>query len=231
MMETDAKVAVLASGGLDSAILVAHLTRSYRVVQPIYVRFGLAWEAVEELHLRKFLDTLASPALRPLVALEFPMGDVYGAHWSVSGEQVPDDATPDEAVYLPGRNLLLLSKTAVWCALNGYPAIALGVLKGNPFPDSDPSFYEALEAAVIQGLSSPIQFITPFAAMTKREVISLGRGLALDLSFSCIAPEDGLHCGRCNKCAERRKGFNELDTPDPTHYAASPGSGEPPEIS
>ena len=67
--------------------------------------------------------------------------------------------------------------------------------------------------------------------VTKREVSSLGRWLALDLIFSCIAPEDGLHCGRCNKCAERRKGFNELDTPDPTHYAASPGSGEPPEIS
>jgi 7-cyano-7-deazaguanine synthase len=231
MPETDGKVAVLVSGGVDSAVLVAHLARSYRVVQPIYVRFGLAWETVEELHLRKYLDTLTSPALRPLVALEFPMGDVYGVHWSVSGEQVPDDATPDEAVYLPGRNLLLLSKPAVWCALNGYAAIALGVLKGNPFPDSDPAFYEALEAAVIQGLSSPIRFITPFAAMTKREVISLGRGLALDLSFSCIAPEDGLHCGRCNKCAERRKGFNELDTPDPTHYAASPGSGEPPEIS
>ncbi len=219
MPDTDGRVAVLASGGIDSAVLVAHLARSYRVVQPIYVRFGLAWEVVEELHLRKFLDTLANPAVHPLVTLEFPMGDVYGAHWSVSGEQVPDDATPDEAVYLPGRNLLLLSKTAVWCALNGYPSIALGVLKGNPFPDSDSSFYEALEAAVIQGLSSPIKFIAPFAALTKREVISLGRGLALDLSFSCIAPVDGLHCGQCNKCAERRKAFNGLDAPDPTHYA------------
>ena len=62
--------------------------------------------------------------------------------------------------------------------------------------------------------------------MTKREVISLSRGLDLDLSFSCIAPVDGLHCGRCNKCAERSNAFDELHTPDPTHYAASPGSGE-----
>ena len=228
--KTNGKVAVLASGGIDSAILVAHLARSYRVVQPIYIRFGLAWEAVEERHLRKFLDTLPSRALRPLVALELPVDDVYGAHWSVSGERVPDDASPDEAVYLPGRNLLLLSKTSVWCALNGYPTIALGVLKGNPFPDSDPSFYDALEAAVLQGLSSPIQFMTPFAAMTKREVISLGRGLALDVTFSCIAPVDDLHCGCCNKCAERRKAFDGLDTPDPTHYAALADSGEAAEI-
>jgi 7-cyano-7-deazaguanine synthase len=214
------KVAVLASGGIDSAILVAHLARSYSVVQPIYIRFGLAWEAVEEQHLRKFLETLPS-RVRPLVALELPVGDVYGAHWSVSGEQVPDDGTPDEAVYLPGRNLLLLSKTAVWCALNGYPAIALGVLKGNPFPDSEPSFYQALETVVVQGLASPMRFITPFAEMSKRDVVVLGQGLALELSFSCIAPIEGSHCGRCNKCAERRKVFGEMALPDPTSYAAS----------
>ena len=51
-------VAALASGGLDSAILVADLLRRGRVVHPIYVRFGLAWEATEEAHLRLFLETL-----------------------------------------------------------------------------------------------------------------------------------------------------------------------------
>ncbi len=218
--KTNGKVAVLASGGIDSAILVAHLARSYSVVQPIYIRFGLAWEAVEEQHLRKFLETLPS-RVRPLVALELPVEDVYGAHWSVSGEQVPDDASLDEAVYLPGRNLLLLSKTSVWCALNGYPTIALGVLKGNPFPDSEPSFYQALETVVVQGLASPMRFITPFAEMSKRDVVVLGQGLALELSFSCIAPIEGSHCGRCNKCAERRKVFGEMALPDPTSYAAS----------
>jgi 7-cyano-7-deazaguanine synthase in queuosine biosynthesis len=56
-------VAVLASGGLDSAILVAEVLRQGRMAHPIYVRFGLAWEPVEEAHLRRFLDTLASPTL------------------------------------------------------------------------------------------------------------------------------------------------------------------------
>ena len=46
-------VAVLASGGLDSAILVAELLRQGRAVHPIYVRFGLAWEPTEEAHLRR----------------------------------------------------------------------------------------------------------------------------------------------------------------------------------
>ena len=53
-----ADVAVLLSGGLDSAVLVARAARS-AVVQPVYVGAGLAWEA-EELALVSSL--LASPA-------------------------------------------------------------------------------------------------------------------------------------------------------------------------
>ena len=222
---SNGRVAVLASGGLDSAILVAHLATAYDVVQPIYLRFGLAWEEVEERHLRAFLSRLESSAPRPLVVLDCPIADVYGRHWSVSGEDVPDHATPDEAVYLPGRNLLLLAKTFVWCALNGYSAVALGVLKGNPFPDATAAFYRPLEDAVGQGLGlgSPIRILTPFAELSKREVIALGKGLALEWSFSCIAPIDGLHCGGCNKCAERHAAFVELNVPDPTRYARTPG--------
>ena len=51
-------VAVLASGGLDSAILVAQLAIEGREVTPIYVRFGLAWEDVEARHLERFLASL-----------------------------------------------------------------------------------------------------------------------------------------------------------------------------
>jgi 7-cyano-7-deazaguanine synthase len=109
--EADALV-VLASGGADSAVLVADSARRGAAVQPMYVRFGLAWERVEEAHLRRFLASLpTSLGVRPLVALDLPIADVYGDHWSVSGVAVPDASTPDEAVYLPGRNLLLLAKT------------------------------------------------------------------------------------------------------------------------
>src|SRR4051794_13952465 len=66
-------VAVLASGGLDSAILVAELLSRGSVVHPIYVRFGLAWEPTEEAHLRRFLDTLTSPAPEPLAVLDAPI--------------------------------------------------------------------------------------------------------------------------------------------------------------
>jgi 7-cyano-7-deazaguanine synthase len=214
----DEKVAVLASGGLDSAVLVAHLAERAQV-QPIYVRFGLRWEEVEEAHLRIYLGALARPAVRPLVTLREPIDDLYGAHWSVSGDGVPDASTPDEAVFLPGRNLLLLSKASVWCALNGFSAIALGVLKGNPFPDATPAFCRGAEVALGEALERPLRVLTPFGEMTKREVLALGRALPLERSFSCIAPDGGRHCGRCNKCAERRRAFAALELRDGTPYA------------
>lgn len=214
-------VAVLASGGLDSAILVAHLAAEGRDVTPVYVRFGLAWEDVEARHLERFLASLAPAHLNRLILLDLPVADIYGAHWSVTGQGVPDDRSPDEAVYLPGRNLLLLAKSSVWCALNGVPTIALGTLAANPFPDADREFFAGFSALAGRALDRPLVVVTPFAGRAKHEVLEIGRDLALELTFSCIAPRSEHHCGRCNKCAERRLAFSELGIADATEYATS----------
>src|SRR5262249_12845777 len=99
-----APLAVLVSGGLDSAILLAEPPPDGPAVPPLYVRFGLYWEEIELAHLRRFLDALAAPALRPLTVLDMPVRDLYGDHWSITGRGVPGAATPDDAVFLPGRN-------------------------------------------------------------------------------------------------------------------------------
>jgi 7-cyano-7-deazaguanine synthase len=212
-------VAVLASGGLDSAVLTAEYLGEGRVVQPIYVRFGLAWEATEETHLRRFLDTLQSSGLRPLLTLALPVADTYGAHWSLSADDVPDADTPDEAVYLPGRNLLLLAKSSIWCALHGYPTIAFGTLKGNPFADSSREFFGDVESLVQTAVDHRLEIATPFSELDKAHVLELGRHLQLQHTFSCINPSSGVHCGRCNKCAERQRAFEEASIDDVTTYA------------
>ena len=216
------QLSILVSGGVDSAVLLADQARNGWIVHPIYVRFGLSWEATEEAHLRQFLGTLP-PELetRPLVVLDLPIADVYGAHWSVSGTDVPDETTSDSAVYLPGRNLLLLSKASIWCVLNGVETIALGTLKGNPFADSSPDFFARFGALMERGLEHTLSVLTPLSDMTKSEVLELGRHLALKHTFSCIAPVNGHHCGRCNKCAERREGFAGAGMVDPTPYATA----------
>jgi 7-cyano-7-deazaguanine synthase len=211
----------LASGGLDSAILVAQLGSQGRDVRPIYVRFGLAWEDVEVRHLEQFLDSLPTSNVKSLIVLDLPVADLYGTHWSMTGEGVPDDDSPDEAVYLPGRNLLLLVKSSVWCALNGIGTIALGTLAANPFPDAGPAFFADFSLLAARALDSPLEVVTPFAGLAKYEVLEAGRQFALDLTFSCIAPRSGRHCGCCNKCAERRLAFNKLGIADSTHYVTT----------
>jgi 7-cyano-7-deazaguanine synthase len=214
-------IAVLSSGGADSAVLVADLLHRGRAVHPIHVRFGLAWEDAEEAHLRRFLGTLTDPAPQPLVVVDVPIGPVYGSHWSVSGQDVPNDDTPDDAVYLPGRNLLLLALPSVWCQLNEVHQIALGTLKGNPFPDATDAFFTEFSRLVELGMDHVLEVLTPFSELAKADVLELGRGLALEHTFSCIDPHDGRHCGRCNKCAERRHAFASCSIDDRTDYAQS----------
>lgn len=216
-------VAVLFSSGLDSAVLLAHAARDAAAV-PVYVGVGLAWES-DEIAVANRL--LASPPYRnasPLVTLHVDMRDVYPAtHWAIRG-QAPAFDTDDKEVYLEGRNLVLLTKAAVFMAREGLTRVLLGPLAGNPFPDATPEFFGALQRALSLGLDRPIAIETPFASMHKPEVVRLGAslGVPLELTLSCMQPEGGLHCGRCSKCRERRDAFIESGIEDRTAYAADP---------
>jgi 7-cyano-7-deazaguanine synthase len=219
--DSTAPLAVLASGGLDSAILLAEALRRIPAVHPLYVRFGLAWEPAELEHLGRFLEAIRAPALRPLTVLDMPVRDLYGEHWSLTGRGVPGADTPDEAVFLPGRNVLLLAKTLLWCHLRGVPALALALLESNPFPDATSAFFANYEAVVNQAFGGRVRVLRPYQGLHKAEVLLRGRWLPLVETFSCINPSGGRHCGVCNKCAERRRAFAEAGLPDPTPYSRS----------
>ena len=199
--------AALVSGGLDSAVLVETLARRYQRVVPIYVRQGLRWEAAEQYWLRRWLGHWPARRVAPLVTLALPMTDLYARHWSVTGRRVPRATDPDPSVYLPGRNLGLVTKAAVYCALHRIPVIAMGTLKGNPFADASPAFRQALGRALTLGLGVRVTVAAPLAALSKEQVVRRGRGLPLALTFSCINPRGREQCGRCQKCEERRRGF------------------------
>jgi 7-cyano-7-deazaguanine synthase len=215
----DAPLAVLISGGLDSAILLGEALQHQRTVHPLYVRNGLYWEPVELEHLRRFLSAVAGPTLQPLQILDLPVADLYAEHWSITGRGVPQAGSPDEAVFLPGRNVLLLAKTILWCHLHGVPAVALACLATNPFPDATAAFFHDYQQAVNAAVHGSVAVQTPYAGSSKTAVMLRGRALPLHLTFSCIRPVNGLHCGRCNKCAERRQAFADADLADETPYA------------
>jgi 7-cyano-7-deazaguanine synthase len=240
--------AVLLSGGLDSAVLVAE-EAARGDVQPIYVSVGLAWEDAERAVITQFMARLmASPAVarrvRPLVTLTVDMRDVYAAtHWAMQGTPPAYD-TPDEDVYLPGRNIILLGKAGVYCAAAHLDRLVLGTLAHNPFPDATPEFRDAMARALSLGLAHRLQIDAPYAGTSKAEVIrrGLALGVPFELTLSCMNPQplavssqpsavspsalspgpsalSALHCGACSKCRERHDAFVENRMPDPTAYA------------
>lgn len=220
MPTMNAETAVLLSGGLDSAVLLAHETRT-GVVQPVYVSTGLAWEASERATVGRLLGaSIFKDGVRPLAELDVSVRDVYApTHWALLGTP-PSYDTPDEDVYLHGRNVILLSKAAVFCATRNISRIALGSLAGNPFPDATRSFFDAMAEALSLGLDHRLEIATPFSTLHKSDVIKLGLQLQVpfECTSSCMSPISGEHCGLCSKCRERHDAFAEAGLPDPTRY-------------
>jgi 7-cyano-7-deazaguanine synthase len=240
---TESSTAVLLSGGLDSAVLLVE-EAEVGEVQPLYVSVGLSWERAERDAVDRFLAGARLRDLRPLVTLSVDMSDVYPPnHWALAG-QPPAYHTPDEDVYLPGRNVILLAKAAVFCAAAGIGRLAIGTLDHNPFPDATPVFREAMAGALSLGLAHPLEIAAPYGRLTKAEVIRRGARarVPLELTLSCMNPVEApgrlpfspddpenenvvqplfKHCGRCSKCRERHHAFVDAGMPDPTHYVDS----------
>jgi len=213
---------LLLSGGIDSAVLLDQLLKRGWQVVPFYIETGCGWQECEQSAIDRFLDRMAQPGLSPLVVLKMPLADLYGKHWSITGARVPGDATPDEAVYLPGRNPLLLIKPALWCAEHDIEQLALATLVANPFLDATANFFTSFEDMLREAVGASVQISRPFERLTKQQVLELGRDLPLELTLSCLSPARGIHCGRCNKCAERYRAFTEAGIEDRTTYAIRP---------
>ncbi|RLS57075.1 MAG: 7-cyano-7-deazaguanine synthase [Planctomycetota bacterium] len=211
------RIAVLASGGLDSSVLLVELARE-AVVFPVHVAMGMIWEAEELTALRRFIARVGNPNIQPVTELALPIGPVYGTHWSLSGRGVPSLGTPDEDVYLPGRNLLLLGLAGVWGSLQGVSAVAIGSLACNPFPDGSTEFFASYAQVMSQGLAHPLQVLAPYRGVDKHRLIQRFHDLPLELTLTCMQPVAGVHCGRCSKCGERHQAFVDAGVVDRTAY-------------
>ena len=209
---------VLVSGGIESSVLLADALNRYDAVTPLYVRNHLWWEETELFWLKNFLRGLKSERLGPLKILDLPLRDIYEGHWSLSGAKVPGSKSPDAAVYLPGRNILFLSKAACYAARQGIVDIEIGVLKNNPFSDGSKAFFKKFSSVLSLGLGREIAVHAPFQKLEKQDVILMGKKLTLEHTFSCLNPKGHEHCGDCNKCTERKKAFFAAGVFDKTKY-------------
>jgi 7-cyano-7-deazaguanine synthase len=220
---------VLLSGGLDSMVCaglareaghrVIALTVNYNqrhVVEleaaaRIVAALGIDEHLVQPLDLRGF----GGSALTADIAV--PKGGV---------------APGIPVTYVPARNTIFLSLALGLAEARGAKHIYVGVnaLDYSGYPDCRPAFVDAFAAtanlatrAGVEG--DPFIFDTPLLHMTKADIAREAARLGLDagMSWTCYDPTpDGLHCGSCDACRLRAKGFIDAGLPDPTRYAVVP---------
>jgi 7-cyano-7-deazaguanine synthase len=211
------KIGVLTSGGLDSAALIGHYLKKGFEVWPIYIRCGLRWEAAEQRAARKFINALSTKRARKLASIHLLLEHAYDKNWSTTGK-IPGARSSDKAVYLPARNLLLVMKAVLYLFPHKIYRLALATLNGNPFPDGRRSYFDSLQKVLSASFGKRIRIETPFRNSVKKKIILSNRAFPLYLSLSCLRPTGGMHCGRCNKCAERKKAFRQAGLKDLTNY-------------
>ncbi len=225
-------VVVLVSGGLDSLVCaglaadagarVIALTIDYNqrhrieldAAAKVAARVGVAEHIVLPLDLRRF----GGSALTDAIAV--PKTGV--------GDAIP-------VTYVPARNLIFLSLTLGLAEARGARDIMIGVnaLDYSGYPDCRPEFIAAFQAiadlATAAGdAGQGFAIHAPLQHMTKADIARECAALGLDagISWSCYDPTpDGLHCGLCDACRLRARGFAEAGLPDPTRYAATPPDG------
>ncbi|MGZ8281721.1 MAG: 7-cyano-7-deazaguanine synthase QueC [Allosphingosinicella sp.] len=134
--------------------------------------------------------------------------------------------------YVPARNTIFLSLCLGWAEAVGARDLFIGVnaLDYSGYPDCRPDFVAAFERmanlatkAGVEG--DPFTVHTPLIQLSKAEICREAARLGLDagLSWSCYDPVgESRHCGLCDSCRLRARGFAEAGLPDPTAYAARP---------
>ena len=159
----------------------------------------------------------------------------FGGSALTADIDVPKDGVEEGVIpvtYVPARNTIFLSLCLGWAEAAGARDLHIGVnaLDYSGYPDCRPEFIQAFETmanlatrAGVEGDRFTVH--TPLIAMTKAEIVRQAARLGLDagMSWSCYDPTpDGLHCGLCDSCRLRARGFEEAGLPDPTRYAAAP---------
>ncbi len=189
------KIVVLASGGLDSSVLLSLLKRERLDVLPVHVDYGQLAEKQEWSSLRRFCREakLPNPIRVDATGLrKVPSGLTRkGGRWA---------ADP----FFPARNLVLVS---IGGAI-GYPAgarsVALGLVANALYPDQTKDFISRAQDSLSEGLGGKMVVTAPLLSLSKAEVVALGLSLRapIEETYSCQRGERR-PCNRCSSCRDR----------------------------
>ena len=216
---------MLLSGGLDSMVCAALAREAGFGVLALTVDYGQR-HRVELDSARAIAAKLADRHM--ILPLDLR---AFGGSALTGDIAVPKDGVGAgiPVTYVPARNTIFLSLALGVAEASGARDIFIGVnaLDYSGYPDCRPEFVAEFEQlanvatkAGVEGDAFTIH--APLIAMTKAEIAAEAARLGLDagISHSCYDPlPDGRHCGRCDACRLRAKGFVEAGLEDPTAYA------------
>ncbi|WEK41776.1 MAG: 7-cyano-7-deazaguanine synthase QueC [Candidatus Sphingomonas colombiensis] len=220
---------VLVSGGLDSMVSAALAREAGFRVLALSVDYNQRHQV--ELAAAHRVATMLGAERHVVLPLDLR---AFGGSALTDDIAVPKDGVGEgiPITYVPARNTIFLSLALGWAEASGARDIYVGVnaLDYSGYPDCRPEFiagFETLaELATKAGVEgAPFRIRAPLQMMTKADVVREGARLGLDMgvSWSCYDPTPvGLHCGLCDSCRLRHKGFVEAGIPDPTAYAVAP---------
>lgn len=227
-MEIISPLAVaLISGGLDSMVAAASMKAAGYRLLALSIDYNQRHQ-IELAAARRIATTLGAErhVVLPLDLRAFG-GSALTAEIDVPKQGVGADIP---ITYVPARNTIFLSLSLGWAEAAGARDLVIGVnaLDYSGYPDCRPEFVAAFEDMAALATKAGVEgdrfrVHAPLQHMSKADIVREGTRLGLDLgmSWSCYDPAPGgVHCGLCDSCRLRAKGFEEAGIPDPTRYAA-----------
>ena len=220
---------VLLSGGLDSMVCAGIAREQGYSVIALTVDYNQR-HRVEIDAARRIAEQLADRHI--VLPLDLR---AFGGSALTSDLAVPKDGVGANhqggipVTYVPARNTIFLSLALGLAEASSARDLFIGVnaLDYSGYPDCRPEFIAAFERlaniatkAGVEGQGFTIH--APLLRMTKADIAREAQRLDLDaaMSHSCYDPlPDGRHCGECDACRLRAKGFAEAGIADPTAYA------------
>lgn len=216
----------LVSGGLDSMVAAARAREDGHRLLALSVDYNQRHRL--ELAAARRIATLLGAERHVVLPLDL---SAFGGSALTDDIAVPKTGVEEgiPITYVPARNTIFLSLALGWAEAAGARDLYIGVnaLDYSGYPDCRPEFiaeFEKLaEVATKAGIEGqPFHIHAPLQNMTKADIVREAARLGLDagISWSCYDPAPGgVHCGLCDSCRLRAKGFEEAGLPDPTRYA------------
>lgn len=231
-MSTAKPAVVLLSGGLDSATVLA--IAKQQGFDPVTLTFRYGQRHAAEIDVAARLAKKNNVERHVVADIDLR---AFGGSALTADIDVPKHRSDAEigagipVTYVPARNTVFLSYALALAETTQAFDVFIGVnaLDYSGYPDCRPEFVKAFEdvmnlatKAGVEG-ARPFTLHTPLIDMTKADIVKKGTELGVDYAetLSCYDPtEDGRHCGECDACHLRKKGFREAGLDDPTIYAA-----------